>query len=212
MAAWHAPGGPREGAAGRNHEEKEMKTIMKSVFAGVVMLAVMSILASRAPAAPPSEDKLIADLASPKEGTVISALAGIEKDFPKSTAALPAMKKLLADPRSKVARKAAYVLGNIHAEVSAEDLKNICALFTSNDKTDVQDALKGLRGLKAQSVIPQILPLLQNADNNVKRDACRTLAVLGDKSLIPSIQPLLQFPDLKVQKDAADAIAILKEK
>jgi HEAT repeat protein len=69
-----------------------------------------------------------------------------------------------------------------------------------------------LRGLKAQSAIPQILPLLDNPDSNVKRDSCRTLAVLGDSSLIPSIKPLLTYPDLDVQKDAADAISILKEK
>jgi HEAT repeat protein len=69
-----------------------------------------------------------------------------------------------------------------------------------------------LRGLKAQSTIPQITPLLQDSDLNVKRDAIRTLAVLGDKSLVPTIQPLMSFPDLAVQKDAADAIEILKAK
>ena len=69
-----------------------------------------------------------------------------------------------------------------------------------------------MRGLKAQSIIPEITPLLKNPDKNVVRDACRTLAVLGDKSLIPTIKPLLEVSDLAVQKDAADAIAILKEK
>jgi HEAT repeat protein len=189
-----------------------MKTMTKRAFAGLMILAAVCVAVPRASAAPPTEDKVAAELASPKEGTAIDGLADVEKYFPTSPTLLPTAKKLLADPRNKVARKAAYVLGNVHADVSDDDLKNICRLLSSADKTDVVDALKGLRGLKAQSVIPQIVPLLKNPDKNIMRDACRTLAVLGNKSLIPDIQPLLTYPDLGVQKDAADAIEILKEK
>ena len=184
----------------------------KRIFAVMTVLAGLSLVVPRVSAAPPVEDKVVANLSSPKEATVISALKDLEKNFPKSTTGLPIAKKLLADPRNKVAREAAYMLGNVHADVGDEDLANICKLLDSKDKTDVIDALKGLRGLKAQSTIPKIVPLLQNADNNVKRDACRTLAVLGDKSLVPSIEPLLKDPDLKVEGDAAAAINILKLK
>ena len=189
-----------------------MKIMTRRLFGAALILAGLSLTAPRAFAAPPTEAKVVAELSSTKEATLIDGLADTEKYFPKSDACLPLARKCLADSRPKVVRKAAYVLGNIHADVSEEDLANICKLFDSKDKTDVIDALKGLRGLKAQSTIPKILPLLQNPDNNVKRDTCRTLKVLGDKSLIPSIEPLLKFPDDKVQQDAADAISVLKLK
>jgi HEAT repeat protein len=161
---------------------------------------------------PESEDEIVAQLASSKERDVINALEQVEKQYPATTKAIPDVKKLLADPRIKVKRKAARVLGVIHADVDETDIENICTLLKSSDVDTIIDGLKALRGLKAQSAIPQILPLLKNANNNVKRDSMRTLAVLGDKSLIPDIKPLLTYPDLAVQKDAADAIAILKEK
>jgi HEAT repeat protein len=161
---------------------------------------------------PKTEDELITDLASPKDNVVISALQNIEKTYPTTTKALPAMKKLLTDPRLKVQRKAARVLGAINADVDSTDIQNICTLLKSTDVDTIIDGLKALRGLKAQSAIPEILPLLKNANKNVIRDSMRTLAVLGDSSLIPSIKPLLTYPDLGVQKDAADAISILKEK
>ena len=180
------------------------------------MLAVVFLAGILAPlslqAAPKSEDQIIVDLASPKDGTVIDALQSVERYYPTTTKALPAMKKLLADPREKVKRKSARVLGVIHADVDSTDINNICDLLKSSDKRVIMDGLISLRGLKAQSAIPQILPLLDNPDSNVKRDSMRTLAVLGDSSLIPKIKPLLTYPDLAVQKDAADAIAILKEK
>jgi HEAT repeat protein len=191
-----------------------MRKLFKRSFIGILVLAFLTVILAplSLQAAPKSEDELIAELASPKEGTVISALQNIEKNYPATTKALPAMKKLLADPRTKVKQKAARVLGVIHADVDSTDISNICELLKSPDKRVIMDGLISLRGLKAQSAIPQILPLLDNPDLNVKRDSCRTLAVLGDKSLIPKIQPLLTYPDLAVQKDAADAIAILKEK
>lgn len=174
----------------------------------VTTLAPLSIQAG----SPKTEDELIVDLASPKVRVVTAALLQIEKNYPTGTKAFPAIKKLLTDSRPAVVRKAARVLGAIHADVNSDDIKNICALFNSTDKHEIMDGLIALRGLKAQSAIPQILPLLDNPDSNVKRDSCRTLAVLGDSSLIPSIKPLLTYPDLDVQKDAADAISILKEK
>ena len=192
-----------------------MSKLYKRSFIGMLVLAVLAM--TLAPlllqARPPkTEDELITDLASPKEKVVTVALQQLEKNYPTSAKALPEIKKLLTDSRPAVVRKAARVLGAINADVSKTDLNNICELLKATDKWTVIDGLQSLRGLKAQSTIPQILPLLKNADKNIIRDACRTLAVLGDKSLIPSIKPLLTYPDLGVQKDAADAIGILKEK
>jgi HEAT repeat protein len=193
-------------------EENIMKTMMKHGVIALMALMALGAFVSTASAATPTEDKLIADLASPKEGTVIDALSNIEKYYPKTTQALPAMEKLTADPRKKVMRKAARVLGAIYAPVSEETIQNIAKLLDSTDKGELEDGLKSLRGLKAQSAIPKIVPLLKNADKNVIRDACRTLAVLGNKSLIPDIKPLLQYPDAAVEKDASDAIDILSKK
>lgn len=185
-----------------------MKKILKIMVAGIFILAVALPLLARTVK---SEDELIADLASPKPNVVINAMQDIEKNYPTNAPALTKIKTLLTDPRDPVKRKAARVLGALSADVSDADLKNIATLLTG-DKNDKEDGLKALRGLKAQSTIPQITPLLQDSDLNIKRDAIRTLAVLGDKSLVPKIQPLVSFPDLAVQKDAADAIEILKNK
>ena len=184
-----------------------MKNKCLCQFVGALIFAVALPLFAREK----TEDELLADLASPKARVVINALQDIEKQYPTDVNALAKIKPLLTDNRPTVKRKAARVLGAVNADVSDTDLQNIATLL-SGDKNDMEDGLKALRGLKAQSTIPKIIPLLQNPDNNVKRDACRTLAVLGDSSLIPSIKPLLTFPDLGVQKDAADAISILKEK
>ncbi len=159
-----------------------------------------------------TEAELIADLSSPKEKVVADALQKLESDYPTSTNGMPAMRKLLADPRDKIMRQAALVLGRLNADVTTDDLKNISTLLASADKGRITDGLKALRGLKAQSTIPQILPLLQSHDENILRDSCRTLAVLGDKNLVPAIQPLLKNPDSRVQKDAADAIKALQLK
>jgi len=74
------------------------------------------------------------------------------------------------------------------------------------------DGLISLRGLKAESTVPDILPLLNHKHPNVIRDACRTLAVLGNKDLIPQIEPLLNHPEAAVKKDAQDAIYKLRQK
>lgn len=181
---------------------------------GLIALVVLATLAVASPlvARDKSEDELIQDLASPNPDAVAMALQHIEKQYPTTTKALPPIKKLLADPREKVRRKAARVLGNIHAPVDEENLKDICALLKSSDHLEVIDGLKSLRGLKAASRVPEIVALLNDPHPNVLRDACRTLAVLGDKSTIPSIEPLLKNPNAAVQKDAEDAIFKLRSK
>jgi HEAT repeat protein len=184
-----------------------MKYICKHLIVGAFIFAVALPLFAREK----SEDELLADLTSTKPRVVINALQDLEKQYPTDVKAQTQIKLLLNDDRPPVKRKAARVLGAVNADVSGADLKNIASLLDGN-KDDIEDGLKALRGLKAQSTIPKIIPLLQNPDNNIKRDACRTLAVLGDRSLIPTLQPLLNYPDLAVQKDAADAISILKEK
>lgn len=191
-----------------------MKNMTKRCFVVALALGVFAFttLSVQAAKKVKTEEELIALLASPKEKTVINALQEMETLYPTSATCQAAIKPLLTDSRVPVVRKAARVLGMMNAPVSEEDLKHIAALLKSTDKATVIDGLKALRGLKAQSMIPEIVPLLQNPDKNIMRDSIRTLAVLGDKSLVPTIQPFMDYPDLAVQKDAADALAILKQK
>lgn len=159
-----------------------------------------------------TEDELIADLASPKEEVVTSAMLKLEKQFPTSTKAQGEIKKYLGDKRPAVHRKAARVLGALHAEVTSAEIKSICALLKASDHREIMDGLIALRGLKAAEALPEITPLLNHAQPNVVRDACRTIAELGNKDQIPLIEPLLKNADPKVQKDAQDAIFKLKSK
>lgn len=159
-----------------------------------------------------TEDELIADLASPKEDVVASTMLKLEKQFPTSPKTIAAIKKYLGDNRPKVRRKAARVLGVVHADVTSAEIKTICALLKATDPREVMDGLISLRGLKAAEALPEITPLLNDKTPNVVRDACRTIAVLGDKSHIPLIEPLLNHADAKVKKDAADALFALKAK
>ncbi len=188
-----------------------MSKIYERSFIGMLVLSFLA-LALPVLAAPLSEDELIAQLSSSDEKKVYDALQHLEKQYPTGTKALPAMKKLLADDRIKVKRKAARVLGVIHADLSDAEIASICTLLKSSDPEVLTDGLKALRGLKAPSAVPEILPVLKNPTPNVVRDACRTLAVLGDKSVIPDIEPLLKDPNPKVQQDAQDAIFALKAK
>jgi HEAT repeat protein len=188
-----------------------MNNLTKRSFIAMIALAML------APALPAlakdkSEDELISELASPNEDKVAEAMLALEKQYPTSTKAFPTIKKLLADPRAKVRRKAGRVLGVLHAEVDEQNLKDICAMLKASEAREQMDALISLRGLKAQSTIPEILPLLNSPTPNVIRDACRTLAVLGNKELIPQLEPLLKHADKKVQTDAQDAIYKLKER
>jgi len=188
-----------------------MNQIWKRNLLWTLVLALVA-LASPVSAKDKSEDELIADLASSTETKVTDALLQLEKHYPTSTKAFPTMKKLLTDPRVKVRRKAARVLGVLHAEVSQEDIKKVCALLKGSDPQEVLDGLKSLRGLKAPDAVAEILPLLKSATPNVIRDACRTLAVLGSKDTIPALEPLLKHPQANVQKDAQDAIFALRAK
>jgi HEAT repeat protein len=189
-----------------------MKRMTKRCFIVGLALGLFVITTMTAQAKAKTEEQLIAELDSPKEKIVFDAMAQLEKEYPTSTAYHPKLKALLTDNRLKVQRKAARVLGALHAPVSDTDLQNICALLAVDDKDAKMDGLKALRGLKSQSVISKMTPLLQDGNANVVRDACRTLAVVGDKSVIPSLEPLRQSPDKKVQKDAQDAIFALQSK
>ena len=215
--------------AGRNQREKNMKTIAMSVLIGGIILAAGAWTPKAAAGPPPTtpprppktEQKWIADLSSKSERTVITALGNLE-DILKveddaardASPAIPAIRNLLTDSRKPVVRKAARVLGVIHARVTDADVTSIAVLLSDKDFGTVIDGLKALRGLGAQakSTVPQIVPLLQHKQVNVKRDACRTLAVIGNKDTIADLQPLLQSSDAAVKKDAADAIAALRDK
>ena len=159
-----------------------------------------------------TEDQLIQELSSPDAGKVTDALLQLEKKFPTSTKAFPTIKGLLHDPRPKVQRKAARVLGALHADVSSEDVKAICGLLKAGDVETITDGLKALRGLRAPEAIPEITPFLNHSNTHLVRDACRTLAALGKQDLIPSIEPLLNHAEPAVRKDAQDAIATLRSK
>jgi len=163
-------------------------------------------------AGPKTEDQLIAEMDSPSADKVASAMLAIEKEYPTSTKAFPKMKVLLKDNRPKVRRKAARVLGVLHADVDKENLKDIVALTKSADPDEVIDGLKALRGLRAPETVPDIKTCLNSTTPNVIRDACRTLAVLGSKSDIPAIEPLLHHKEASVRKDAQDAIFALQNK
>jgi HEAT repeat protein len=205
------PGGRQTERPDNDIEGNIMKVPGRRSFIYALTFLVLGA-ASPAWAKEKSEDELIAELASPKEAVVHKALLDLEKQYPTGTKALPTIKKLLADPRPAVKRKAARVLGVMHAEVDGTDLKNICTLLKAGDPQEVMDGLKALRGLKAESTVPEITPLLQNAHAGIVRDACRTLAVLGNKSTIPLLEPLAKSADPKIQKDAQDAIHDLQGK
>jgi HEAT repeat protein len=178
---------------------------------GALALALFACV-SPVSAAEKTEDQLVADLNSTRAEVVTDAMLKIEKNYPSSTKALPKIKALLTDNRQPVRRKAARVLGVLHADLNDAEIKAIAAMLKAPEQQEQMDALKSLRGLKAPQTVPDILPLLKSAVPNVIRDACRTLAVLGNKNTIPSIEPLLNNPNAAVKKDAQDAIFQLKNK
>jgi HEAT repeat protein len=159
-----------------------------------------------------SEQDLIAQLASADEGKVTSALQDLEKDYPDSPTARAKIISMLKDPREKVVRKAARVLGALNAKVDAKVVAEITPLLKSSNKDAVLDGLKALRGLDATSTVPQILPLLASPDENIKRDTCRTLAEIAGPEVASKIEPLLNDPNKKVQEDARIALSKLKMK
>jgi HEAT repeat protein len=200
-------------AAFQNRKSRVMKTMFQRSVVAAAFAAFLALTVS-VQAKEKTEDELIAELASANADKVAMAMQQLEKAYPTSTKAHPQIKKLLTDERPKVRRKAARVLGALHAEVSDADIKAICALLKSADPDEAIDGLKALRGLKAPQAVAQITPLLKETGRhaNVIRDACRTLAVLGDKSTIPQIEPLLNNPNAAIRKDAQDAIFALKSK
>jgi len=190
-----------------------MKMITKRSFLIALTLGVFALNVTPSLAAKvKTEDELISELSGTDAKKVAEAMLGLEKQYPTSPRMQTEIKKYLTDSREVVRRKAGRVLGAIHAEVSDTDLKNIAAMLKATDNQEVMDALKSLRGLKAESTLPQILPLLQSKDIAVVRDACRTVAALGSKANVSDVEPLLKHSDAKVQKDALDAIAALKAK
>ena len=191
-----------------------MKTMTKQIFGIALMLGAFALTTTTLSAADKklTEAQLIAELAGPNEDKVANAMLQLEKNFSTSTAMLPPIKKLLTDPREKVRRKAARVLGALHSEVDAADLKNVTAMFAAKNPQEAMDALKALRGLKAESVLPEVVAQLKSANNNLVRDAMRTISELGNKSHVSAIEPLLAHADPGVKKDAADAIFKLQKK
>ena len=153
-----------------------MKMITKRSFLIALTLGVFALNATPSFAAKvKTEDELIADLSNKDGKKVAEAMLGLERGYPTSVRAQTEIKKYLTDSREVVRRKAGRVLGAVHAEVSAEDLKNITAMLKATDNLEVMDALKSLRGLEAESTLPEILPLLKSTDVGVIRDACRTV-------------------------------------
>jgi HEAT repeat protein len=188
-----------------------MKMLSRTSFLSALLIALLALaLPLRAADA---EDKLIKDMESKSEETAWQAMQKYEKQFPTSTKAFPVMKKLLTDPRAKVRRKAARVLGVLHADASEDDLKAVTAMLKAPDAQEQMDALKSLRGLKGgEKALPEILPMLKSSTPNVVRDACRAISTLGTKANIPDIEPLLNNANPAVKKDAQDAIFALKNK
>lgn len=188
-----------------------MKTTfsLKTTFA---LLFALATFALQTPAAEKTEAAAIAALSDKNEGKVTAAMQAIEKKFPNSVEGVTKIKSMLGDSRVKVRRKAARVIGTLHADVTEAELKSIAALLKGSTPEEVIDGLKSLRGLKSQPVIPEITALLTHATPNVVRDACRTLSEIGGKDLIPAIEPLLNHAHPAVKKDAQDAIFKLKNK
>jgi len=200
----------------QNQRKLEDHTVKMTFQPKLIWALLMAMAAfaftSPATAADKSEEKVIAALANKNEGKVTAAMQEIEKKFPNSVEGVKTIKSMLGDPRVKVRRKAARVIGSIHADCTEAELKSIAELLNGSTAEEIIDGLKALRGLKSQPVIPQILPLLNHATPNVVRDACRTLADIGTKDQIPAIEPLLNHANPAVKKDAQDAIFKLKSK
>ena len=194
---------------------------LKLNFVAAFLLALLTIPSAgkaaqgdtaNVPMAPKTEAQWIKDLESKNANTVVAALNEIEEHYGSSTNAIAAIKKLVKDPRDRVRRKAARVLGVLHADVNEDEIKAIGALLKSSDSGEIIDGLKALRTLPSSSQVPEMIPLLTHKQANVVRDACRTLGAIADKSVIPSIEPLLKSSNPDIQRDAQTAIAMLRAK
>ena len=132
-----------------------MKTTFQLKIVWALFIAIASI-ACPVSAADKSEAQAVAALADKSEGKVTAAMQEIEKKFPNSVEGIKTIKSMLGDPRVKVRRKAARVIGSLHADVTEAELKTIAELLKGATVEEIIDGLKALRGLKSQSVIPQI--------------------------------------------------------
>src|SRR5258708_23504187 len=113
-------------------EENHMPTRPARTFALCLLLAAISFSFS-ALASKKTEQEWIAQLSSSDEGKVTSALQGLEKEYPESPTARAKIASMLKDPREKVQRKAARVLGAIHAKVDAKVLAGVTPLLHSTE-------------------------------------------------------------------------------
>jgi HEAT repeat protein len=188
-----------------------MKTSVQFRILGAVC-ALMLAIAFPVNAAEKTEAAAIAALSDKNGDKAAAAMQEIEKKFPTSVEGIKKIKSMLGDERVKVRRKAARVVGTLHADVTEAELKTIAQMLKGTTPEEVIDGLKSLRGLKSQPVIPEIKAMLNHPTPNVIRDACRTLADIGTKDLIPAIEPLLNHAHAAVKKDAQDAIFKLKNK
>ena len=159
-----------------------------------------------------SETDLIGDLASPQAAVVTNALREIEIHYPAGTNAMPAVKVLLTDSRAIVRRKAGRFLGDLHADVSRTDIRNLCKQLTAVDLQEQIDGLISLRGLKAPEAEPDVLASLKSPSPSVIHEACATISVIGGREATPYVALLLRHPDSNVQKDARAAMKALREK
>jgi len=205
-----------------------MKTSGRMVYRASLAMALLGLAlnlhaASGLPAGKPyrtdrdkSEAELIQDLApTNSDRVIVDALEQLERLHDSDTnvtGSIPAMVNLLTDDRSSVRRKAARILGVIHAPLSEAQIRLVCRQLHAATPAEIQSGLKALRDLQATSTVPDVLPLLQDTHPGIVRDACRTLAVLADKSVVPDLQPLLNDPYKGVVKDANDAIFALNAK
>ncbi len=163
-------------------------------------------------AAEQTEEQVVAQLGDKNGDKAAAAMQAIEKKFPTSVEGIKKIKSMLGDERVKVRRKAARVIGALHADVTEAELKAIAGLLKGQTPEEVIDGLKSLRGVKSKPVIPEITALLNHPTPNVLRDACRTLSEIAGRDVIPAIEPLLNHAHPAVKKDAQDAIFKLKNK
>lgn len=180
------------------------RPVLSSVFLAAAVAAAPGALGAKTSA------QLLSELSSPREGVVTSALQELEDLHPEVAATDATVRALTKDPRPAVKCKAARVLGALHADVGADVIEAIASLLDANEPKTVLEGLKALRGLRASSTVPKMIPLLKSTDEHIPRDACRTLAVLGDASVIPQLESLLSSTNPKLRYDAYVAINAIR--
>jgi len=152
---------------------------------GLAPIATAVLFSAHPALAGKSEAQLLTLLDSPDAGKVANAMEGLEENYPTEEAKAK-IASMVTDPRVKVRRKAARVLGALHVRLDVGTVDSIALMLAEQEKDTVLDALKALHDLRASSTVPKILPLLTSPDANIKRDACRTLADIAD-NLDPSM-------------------------